>query len=239
MGKSVALSCNDIRNIIREPILMIMLILPLFISVGARLFIPWVAGKVNIYFEMTQYFPLISAYFIIFTPVLMGTVTGLLILDERDEGTIMNLFVTPLSQKGYVIHRIAVPTIISFIYSLLVLYIVDLIRISFVTVIPIAILSSLETPIIALFLATYAGNKVEGLALSKGLSLCMLAPLIEYFTNSIWRHIAGIIPFYWPVQAFTAGKYALSGYTFYILVGLLVHIVQINLLMRRFLRRVS
>ena len=100
-------------------------------------------------------------------------------------------------------------------------------------------LGGLEGPIIALYLAALAGNKVEGLALSKGIGIFMLAPIVGIFTESWWKHLAGIIPFYWPVQALASLSQSGQNYWVFIVLGILVHAFYIWLLLALFNRRIT
>ena len=102
---------------------------------------------------------------------------------------------------------------------------------------PVALLSGLMAPIVALILVVFAGNKGEGLALMKGLAVFMLGPLAAYFMDSTWQLLLGLLPTYWPAKAFwVAGE----GDNFwpYVLVGLAYNLLLLALLLRRFEKEV-
>ncbi|MBB6217380.1 fluoroquinolone transport system permease protein [Anaerosolibacter carboniphilus] len=223
MKKILILTMNDLKNIIREPMLIFILVGPLLLSFGMHWFLPAVSAYAAPYFDLSRYYSLIVAFILLMTSMLMGMITGFLLLDERDDQVYMTLIVTPLGTEGYMMYRIAFPVIISFLYALITLPLVGLMKISFAPLLPIAIMSGLEAPIIALFLAGFAANKVEGLALSKGLGLFMIPPIAAYFIQSNWRLLAGVSPFYWPVHAFLAIGNSSGTYWIHILVGIFVH----------------
>jgi fluoroquinolone transport system permease protein len=102
---------------------------------------------------------------------------------------------------------------------------------------PVALLSALLAPNFALALAAFARNKVEGLALMKGLSVFMFGPLAAYFVGSGWQLLLGIFPTYWPAKAFWVAD---EGGDFwpYILAGLAYNLLLLILLLRRFRKRV-
>ena len=89
----------------------------------------------------------------------------------------------------------------------------------------------------ALILAVFAANKVEGLALMKGLAVFMLGPLAAYFMDSGWQVLAGIVPTYWPAKAFWV---AAEGGNFwpYVLAGAAYDLMLIALLLHRFREKV-
>jgi len=104
--------------------------------------------------------------------------------------------------------------------------------------VPVVLLLGLEAPIIALFLAVFASNKVEGLALSKVTSVLLVAPIVSYLLASTWQMAAGILPSYWVMKAFLVGDAGLLGeYWLYAGVGAVYHGVLLLVLMRRFQKR--
>jgi fluoroquinolone transport system permease protein len=92
----------------------------------------------------------------------------------------------------------------------------------------VALLSGLLSAVFAMALATFAANKVEGMAVIKGLATLMLGPLAAYFIHSDWQILFGLLPTYWPAKAFWVASegeafwpYTLAG-AVYILVLLVV-----------------
>ncbi|SKC87981.1 hypothetical protein [Maledivibacter halophilus] len=239
MKKIIALSYNDLKNVIREPMLLFLILGPLVMSLVLRWLIPLLTQYLLPYTDLEGYYPLISGFVLIFTPVLLGMLTGFLLLDERDDHVIITLIITPLAKNDYIVYRVLLPTIISFLYGLLILPLVDLVNVDIITIIPIAILAALEAPLIALYLVVFAGNKVEGLALSKALGIFMLAPIAGYFLDSKLKLLAGFIPFYWPVMALVIGNYSDILYWIHILIGLVIHLIFLKLLLIRFDNRIS
>lgn len=238
MKKMVMLCYNDWRNIIRERILVLFMILPMFITLLFRWIVPWVSKLVMPYFDLIPFYGLIGASLLLITPMMMGTVIGFLLLDERDEGVLMSLIVTPLAKDGYIFYRVLFPTVVSFLYCLLVVSFTHFIRVPFIALLAASFTASLEAPLIALYMAVFATNKVEGLALSKMTGIGILAPIAGYFIASPWKYIVGIIPFFWPVQALmVAGESGLE-YGLCIIVGWLTHIVLLFVLLHRFERKV-
>jgi fluoroquinolone transport system permease protein len=104
-------------------------------------------------------------------------------------------------------------------------------------VVSIAVLSGIMAPLFGLILATFASNKVEGLALTKALGIFLLGPLAAYFIDSNWQLLLGILPTYWPAKAFWVAAEG-GNYWPYILVGVLYHLLLLVLLPRGFKNRV-
>lgn len=231
MKKILAIFQNDLKNITRELMLIYIMFIPIIFAILIRYGVPILREKFLGKFDLVNYYPLITGYYILFVPVLIGIVVGFLVLDERDEGIVQVLILTPLSRKGYLIYRIFMPMLISLFYILILTQVSGLVEVPMTSLILLGLLSMLESPITALFLTAFAGNKVEGIAFSKGLGLLMMVPLLG-FLKSKWTILAGLIPFYWPVQSLLViGQ---QRFYFSIFVGFLVHLLFLSILVKRF-----
>ncbi len=236
-----AFGANDLRSVRRDSLLVYMLAIPPLMVVLARLILPAATGYLsrNFGFDLVPYYPmLLSFFFVLQIPLLFGVLVGLMVLDEKDDDTLTALRVTPISMSGYALYRGGAAVVLSFLYVLGALPLTGLIPASLLpAVVPSALLSGLMAPIFALTIATFAANKVEGLALMKALSIFMLGPLAAYFVGSSWQLLFGLLPTYWPAKAFwVAGE----GGNFwpYVFLGLAYELLLIALLLRRFRQKV-
>ncbi|OCL26462.1 hypothetical protein U472_10720 [Orenia metallireducens] len=231
MKRILTLFKNDLKNIIREIMLIYIMSGPIILATLIRYGVPILRERFIEKVDLVNYYPLITGYFILFVPILIGMVSGFLLLDERDEGVVQALVLTPLSKRGYIIYRIFMPMLISLIYILILTPFLGLVEVPVLNLIVVALLSMFESPITALFLTVFAGNKVEGLAFSKGLGLFMMAPLARLI-ESRWTVLARLIPFYWAVESFLViGE---KGFYFNILIGLLIHLLLLFVLLKKF-----
>lgn len=236
MRRFLVLSFGDLKNISRDQILLISVFAPFILAIAMRFGLPYASEILlrELSFDLTQYYNLIMSILILITPMMMGMLSGFLILDERDENILTFYSVTPLSKSGYLLYRIAMPTIISFLLSFFVFYFIGITECRIDFLIPVLLLCSLESPMMALFLAAFASNKVEGLALSKAFGILFLAPAAGYFIESNWQYAAGIAPTFWVSKSLLAGVEMSSNYWIFIVIGIVVHILINVLLFRRF-----
>jgi fluoroquinolone transport system permease protein len=236
-----AFGANDLRSVLRDPLLLYMLLIPPLMVLLVRLILPTAADylSASFGFDLTPYYPLLlSLFFVLQVPLLFGVLVGLMVLDERDDDTLTALRVTPVSMTGYALYRGGAAVLLSFLTVLLALPTSGFVPAPLLpAVAPVALLSALLAPNFALALAAFARNKVEGLALMKGLSVFMFGPLAAYFIGSGWQLLLGVFPTYWAARAFwVAGE----GGDFwpYVLVGLAYNLLLLVLLLRRFRKRV-
>lgn len=241
MNYLAALGLNDLKSIRREPLLLYMLVIPPVMVLVLRLVLPRATTylSANFGFDLLPYYPmLLSFFFVLQIPLLFGVLVGLLVLDERDDDTLTALRVTPISMRGYALYRGTGAVLLSFVYVLLALLLSGFVSPSLaLAVAAVALLAGLMAAVFALTVATFASNKVEGLALTKGLSVFMLGPLAAYFVPTNWQLFFGLLPTYWPAKTFwVAGE----GGNFwpYALAGLIYSMLLLPSLLRRFRRKV-
>lgn len=237
-----AVGLNDIRNIRRDSLLVYAVTVPWLLVLLVRLLVPsittWLAERYA--FDLEPYYALIlSFFFILEIPLIFGVVMGLLLLDERDDDTLTALRVTPLSLEGYLAYRIGMAVLFSVVSILAMLPLTGLLDLSLVpAIIPIALVGGMIAPLLTMFLAAFAGNKLEGLALMKGFGILMLGPLAAFFIESRWQVLFGILPSYWPARAFWT---AWEGGVFwpFLLAGVVYMAALLGWFLRRFQARVA
>ncbi len=241
MKHIAAMSIGDTRNIYRDAVLLLVTFAPIIIILFVKFLVPLAAGLIlaRTGFQLAPHYPLITGFMVLLTPMMFGMVTGFLILEERDQEIIAYFAVTPLSREGYIAYRVAAPVIVSFLISNLFLAVTGLTPYKPLHAMAVAFLVSLEAPIMALFLAAFANNKVEGMALSKGFGIMFLAPFAAYFIRSGWQYAAGIFPPFWVTKSFLSMYQPGNHFWLYIACGLLGHVVFIVVLFRKFNRRSS
>ena len=78
---------TDIKLIFREPIMTLIMIIPIPIMFLFRLGIPFLNSILikNLDFDLSFYYIYITAFAIIISPYMMGIVTAFLMLDEKDQ----------------------------------------------------------------------------------------------------------------------------------------------------------
>jgi fluoroquinolone transport system permease protein len=237
MKAILAFGKNDARNISRDSLLLYVIAIPWVMVVLTRLLVPalttWLAEQVR--FDLVPYYPLIlSFFFVLEIPMLFGLVFGLLILDERDDNTLTALRVTPFSMTSYLLYRMMVASGLSIGYVLVLLPLTGMMDIGLLpATVPIAVLTGLLAPILALLLVSFASNKVEGLALMKASGILLLGPLAAYFITSQWQLLLGILPGYWPAKAFWVASEGGNMWP-YLIVGFVYYAVLIGWFQRRF-----
>ena len=226
---------GDAANVLRDPLLAVVPFVPLGLWLLLRLALPPAAALLSPAVDLTRWYPAVSAFLLLMTPLMIGMVAGFLLLDERDEGVLLSVSVTPVGKPGFVAYRLLVPTAAAFGMNLLLAGGLAPARVPLASVLLPAAVASLEAPMMTLYLAAFAANKVEGLVLVKAASILDLAPLAPLFLPMPWQLAAGVLPTYWVARSFLAMSAA--DHVTSAVVGLLYHAALILLLARRFAAR--
>jgi fluoroquinolone transport system permease protein len=227
----------DLKSIGRDPLLRWMLVLPLVIALAMRFVAPPILMNLEaiVHLEVMPYYPVMIAYMLlILVPSLVGMVTGFLLLDQRDDRTLTALQVTPLSISGYLAYRIGIPSVVSVIVTAVMFPAAGIFDIGVLPLLLSAALASFMAPLTALFLATFAANKVQGFALMKAFGVILIPPMIAYFIQSPWQLLLGFFPTYWPARLYWSFQANLPGSFFYFTAGLAYQSFLLILLLRRF-----
>ncbi|MFQ5527112.1 MAG: hypothetical protein ACE5GX_12730 [Thermoanaerobaculia bacterium] len=232
----------DAKSVARDSMLRWLFVLPLLIAVLMRWGVPAVAARLHEQagFALEPYYPLIASFMTLIAPMLVGIVIGFLLLDQRDDGTLAALRVTPVSLDGFLAYRIAAPMVLGVALTMVVVPLTGLVSMRPWALFLCAIAAAPAGPLYALFLAGFASNKVQGFALMKAAGVFNWPPVIAYFLPLGWQLVMGVVPTYWPAKLFwvleagSAGEVAWTGWLPYLLVGLVYQGVLVWLLLRRF-----
>ncbi len=231
----------DARTVRRDSFLRWVLLLPFVLGAilywGLPALTQWLLRAHD--FDLAPYHVLVVSYLVVaMVPLILGQVLGFMLLDERDDGTLRALLVTPMSIEGYLVYRIGVPLLGSSAIAFAVLVMAKLAPLPSHQLVPIALLYAIETPIMTLLMAGMCENKVQGFAFAKTVGSLALIPVAAYFVDPPWQYLAGVIPPFWPLKAFWLASEGAPGYWSTIAVGLVVHVGVLAWLVKRFKRNI-
>lgn len=196
------LAAADLRMVGRDPLLIIMPFVPFLAGGALRVLLPVLSGFIEdrIGFRLLDYADLARAVILLFPGMFLGTVAGFLLLDDRDDGVSGYWGVTPAGRSGYLGARLALFSAAAFLSGILAARIFGLGKASLAREIGAAAIGAVQTPFMALFLAAFAADKVEGLSVVKALSGLDMAPLGVLVALPV-RFAAWPFPQYWAAEA--------------------------------------
>jgi fluoroquinolone transport system permease protein len=227
----------DAKSVGRDSLLAWMGLLPLFIALlGRAVFPPIIAGMGEaIGIDLMPYYPVMMGYVLLLvTPFMCGMVIGFLLLDQRDDRTLTALQVTPMPLRSYLIYRLAGPMLVSLVMTVVALPLAGLATGGMLPVVAGALVAAPLAPIVALSLASFAQNKVQGFALMKASGIFMWPPIIAYFVPPLWQIPFGLVPTYWAPRVYSVAEAGEAILWLYLVAGLAYQALVIAALLRRF-----
>jgi len=234
LGMAVA----DLRNWLRDPLLSVSALAPFALALVVRFGLPRLAVLVEPVVDLTLYYPVIVGTIAAFGPYLYGFVVGMFVLEDREQGVLAAFRTTPLSGRGYLAYRAATAYAIGFATTIPALAVVGLVHVPLVALLGTAACAAFAAPVIAILFGSVATNTIEGLAISKLLNAVVFAPAVAIaLAPAPFQFLAGVVPTYWPIEAFVAAAGGDPVWPVYLLVGVAVHALVAAPLYRHFSRR--
>ncbi|WP_417584202.1 hypothetical protein [Pelagibacterium sp.] len=188
----------DALNVSRDPMLMLGIIMCLLPVPLILVFGPLVETSAFQAFAISGMTKMLGAIAVLMPGAMLGWVTGFMLLEDRDDGVLMAVGITPIGRSGFLAYRLIVTIFLTLSVSVGIGLIVLPAQPASVTVL-MAMIAAGHAVLCAMFLLAFASNKVEGLALTKLINLALLAPLAALIAPP-WRYLAAIVPTFWVGQ---------------------------------------
>ena len=195
---------NDLRLIRRDQTLVSMAGFAFLIAIVLRFLLPWlndylaergVLPNESVATSLADVFPMLVTFFALFNGAqLSGAIFGFLLLDEKDQHTITVVQVSPVSMRQFLICRVLLPTLLGFVFCTGMVLIINQAVLPVWQVVLICASASLLSPIMALFLANCAENKVQGFAIAKFTGISGWTILFGWFVSEPAQWLLGLFP---------------------------------------------
>ena len=222
---------NDLKQILRDPIMAVLAVAPLLLIVAFKLMVLFLVPFIETLFEF-DFLPFID-YILVFVVIMcgamLGIVTGFMMIDDRDGKIAELMSVTPLGRGGYLVNRLLFSSVLSGFYSILGYYVLNVVSLPFVTIIFVSLLSSVYSIIIGLLIFMFADDKVKGLAFAKAINSLTLFAFTDLFALKWLTVLSWFFPPYW-FSMIVQSPYTVVYYG----LALLVNIGWLFLLVRRY-----
>jgi fluoroquinolone transport system permease protein len=191
---------SDALNVVRDPTLVFATLFSLMPAIA------FFSGKTPMdeaaeaAFGFTDFSRFVAPVALCLPAYLIGWVTGFLFLEDRDEGTLMAIDITPVGKAGFMGHRVAVTVLLTTAVTLFGARLV-VPEAGWALAALVAIFVSLQAVSAAFVLPAVARNKVEGLAVTKLANIAAIAPLLAIVPSPL-RYLVGVVPSFWVGELF-------------------------------------
>jgi fluoroquinolone transport system permease protein len=137
--------------------------------------------------------------------------------------------------RAYMGYRLLLPMAWSVVSIFIMVPLMAIAPVEPLVLLVIGLEAALLAPIFALAFVSFAANKVQGLAFSKGMGVLLTGPFVARFVPEPWQYLLGIFPSYWPMKAYW--EHSADGIMWpWLAIGFVVAALYILPLLRRFNR---
>ncbi len=234
MNQLLTLSANDFRMVFRDPMLRLFLFLPLLVLALVVWFVPVLFAA---YPVVRQYDYVILMLACMQTSTMFGFINGFVFLEEKDENVFAALRVMPVSAGMLVGMRMLLGFAIACLMNVVLLRLTPWVTMGWGQTILLAAQYATLAPLLALLVATFAQNKVEGLAQFKLYNFMLNLPVLIYFLPYKLLHALAVVPTYWTFRSVEA-LHNDGNFLFFYGLGTLVYGALLFGLVRLFERRI-
>lgn len=223
-------------QIAKDKMLLMVCLAPFLTGLLFKYGIPFAESKLTDYFAQTAilspYYLMFDLFFVSISPILFCFASAMVILGEIDDKISSYLAVTPIGKSGYLISRLAFPTILAVLATCLLLPIFSLTSMRPIVGFTVAVLVGFIGGIEAMLIITLSSNKVEGMAVAKLSGFIMLGIPIPFFITGTAQYLASILPSFW------IAKFALTSNPLYVIAATGVLALWGIVLYKKFARKI-
>jgi fluoroquinolone transport system permease protein len=223
MKKYMTLFKYEMKNIIKDPMNLFMLVFPILMLFICGYLLPAIVNRTADPTSNAKAIAMLLGFMMLLSVggMFMGAMLGFALLDNRDENILLNIAVTPITLSGYAIFKIIYTYIFAVISNFImigglklfasdaytvnygdsVIGLLDTIQVGHIIVF--SFVSALIVPFVAMLLAAFAKNKIEGFAYVKAGGIFIMIPML-LLLNSFQdgkQYIFAIFPNFWSMKA--------------------------------------
>lgn len=235
MKHTVKLFKIGLKQISKDGMLLVMVPAPVLTGIFFKFAIPYINTILitKFSFSISAWYGLADGMLICLAPMFTAMICAFLLLEERDEGLNGFYQITPAEGYSYLFARIGLPMIWAFFITIIVSLVFHLSSLSIGLILAGSLLSCFMGISLAMMVVSIAGNRVEGLAVSKLMGISFIGLILIWFIPAPYSFTMAFLPSFW------IGKLLMDGVQICSLVfGLLSCFLWTALFTRKFLRRV-
>lgn len=230
MKKLVKVAVNDFRLVFRDNSLKIFIFLPLLILLVIRYGVPFVA---EVYEGLQNYIAVILMMATMQGSIAFGFIYSMVLVDEKDTQVAKVYGILPVSKFWFVVFRLIPPFFLATLATVLLLLVEPFYGLPFISNLVYSTLAGLVAPLMVLFIAIVAKNKIEAMTWQKLFNIPLFLPILAFFVPAPASLIFAIFPTFWAYQGLNSLINA-GNFWLYMLIGFAHNILLLVLMIRRF-----
>lgn len=241
MSLLITLARGDALRIVRDRFLAGLFTYVALVALAFRFGLPWLEDELRARFgfELTPYRPLIGSYgALILGSVASGAIGGFLLLETKEEQTLDAVLVSPVPAGRFLALEAVLTAAVAFPASVVAGLVIGHGLPPWPIFLATCAVASMIAPALALFVVSFASDKVQAFAVLKIVGLIPVAAAGMWFVPEPWRWAAVVLPPYGPFEAWWRGAAGEPGWALFLVAGLCSSGSAIALSYTRFVRQV-
>lgn len=224
-----------INQIFKDAMLFMICLAPvlyiLFIKYAIPLAEEYLIEYIDLQKVISPYYLILDLLLVVLTPTMFSFSSAMVILGEIDDGITKYMSVTPVGTEGYLISRIILPLVLSMLVTIIALSFFSITKIKLINIIILSLMSSMLGYIMCILVISLSTNKVEGMAVMKLSGILLMGIPIPFFNEGNVQYLASFLPSLWLT------KFAVENNIIYLNLYLLVSVIWISVLTKKFKRK--
>ena len=232
MKKLIKVAVNDFRLVFRDNSLKVFIALPLLTLVVTRYAVPYIAG---IYEVLQDYIPIILMLATTQGATAFGFIYSMVLVDEKDTNVAKVYGILPVSKVWFVVFRLIPPFVLATLTTFLLLLVEPFYGFPVIQSFVYSMLVGLIVPLMILFVAIPANNKIEAMTWQKIFNLPIVLPVAAFYVPASFSFLFIIFPTFWAFRGLDS-LINTGNFWLYMLIGFAYNILLIAVMIKRFTR---
>jgi fluoroquinolone transport system permease protein len=230
---------HELKSMTRDKMYTFLLVYPIIMAVIAYFLVPYLRDL-----DSQIAADIVVLIFVLMNSFMFGAITGFTLLDDQDDKVLLSLRITPINVKYYVAIKLSISYVLGVLATMLLILVTGFLNsISLIDFLFIILLAPMQGPIIALFINSFATNKVEGFVFMKLSGIILLVPIAALFLTNWTELLLGIIPGFWTARIVSMQllpiEFFFSSSWIYFVIGCIVNIIIGLLFFKLYTKRVN
>jgi fluoroquinolone transport system permease protein len=230
---------HELKSMTRDKMYTFLLVYPIIMAVIAYFLVPYLRDL-----DSQIAADIVVLIFVLMNSFMFGAITGFTLLDDQDDKVLLSLRITPINVKYYVAIKLSISYVLGVLATMLLILVTGFLNsISLIDFLFIILLAPMQGPIIALFINSFATNKVEGFVFMKLSGIILLVPIAALFLTNWTELLLGIIPGFWTARIVSMQllpiEFFFSASWIYFVIGCIVNIIIGLLFFKLYAKRVN
>ncbi len=230
MKKLLKVAINDFRLVFRDNSLKIFIALPLLILLVVRYGVPYGA---DVYEGLREYINVILMLATMQSSIAFGFIYSMVLVDEKDTQVAKVYGILPVSKFWFVVFRLIPPFLLATLATFFLLLVEPFYGLPVISNLVYSLLAGLVAPLMTLFIAVVAKNKIEAMTWQKLFNIPLFLPVMAFFLPAYFSLFFAIFPAFWAYQSFNFLIKGESSWV-YLLVGFVHSILLLVLMIKSF-----